>query len=59
MVAAVSNALSHAVGKRFYHYPVTPQKIKEALSQTASSVVSGEAMREQPCDATCQHTGLA
>lgn len=47
MVAAVSNALSHAVGKRFYHYPVTPQKIKEALSQTASSVVSGEALREQ------------
>lgn len=52
MVAAVSNALSHAVGKRFYHYPVTPQKIKEALSQTASSVVSGEALREQQAQAT-------
>jgi len=33
VVAAVSNAVSHAVGKRFYHYPITPQKIKDALEQ--------------------------
>ncbi|WP_206611640.1 xanthine dehydrogenase family protein molybdopterin-binding subunit [Bordetella avium] len=32
VVAAVSNAISHAVGKRFYHYPITPQKIQVALA---------------------------
>ena len=32
IVAAVSNAVTHAIGKRFYHYPITPEKIKEALS---------------------------
>ena len=34
MVAAVSNAVAHALGQRFYHYPITPQKIKEALHGT-------------------------
>ena len=33
VVAAISNALAHATGQRFYQYPITPQKIKEALAQ--------------------------
>lgn len=32
VVAAISNAVTDAIGKRFYHYPITPEKIKEALA---------------------------
>lgn len=32
VVAAISNAVTHAVGKRFYEYPITPEKIKAALA---------------------------
>src|SRR5690625_3173213 len=32
IVAAVSHGVPPATGKRFYHYPITPEKIKEALS---------------------------
>ncbi len=32
IVPAISNAITHAVGKRFYSYPVTAEKIKRALS---------------------------
>ena len=31
VVAAIGNAVTHAVGKRFYRLPVTPEKIKKAL----------------------------
>ncbi|MCX5591855.1 xanthine dehydrogenase family protein molybdopterin-binding subunit [Alcaligenes endophyticus] len=31
IVAAISNAITHAVGKRFYDFPITPAKIKKAL----------------------------
>ena len=32
IVAAISNAVTHAVGKRFYELPITPEKIKAALT---------------------------
>ncbi len=32
IVAAIVNGLHHAIGKRFYDLPVTPQKIREALA---------------------------
>lgn len=32
IVAATGNAVAHAVGKRFYRLPVTPEKIKNALA---------------------------
>jgi CO/xanthine dehydrogenase Mo-binding subunit len=32
VVAATGNAITHAIGKRFYRLPVTPDKIKKALS---------------------------
>ncbi|MGG4774576.1 xanthine dehydrogenase family protein molybdopterin-binding subunit [Paenalcaligenes sp. Me52] len=32
VVAAISNAITHAVDKRFYEFPITPKKIKEALA---------------------------
>lgn len=31
IIAAISNATTHAIGKRFYKFPITPEKIKEAL----------------------------
>lgn len=31
IVAAISNAITHAIDKRFYEFPITPEKIKEAL----------------------------
>lgn len=31
IIAAVSNAITHAINKRFYEFPITPDKIKEAL----------------------------
>ncbi|MDD3757890.1 MAG: molybdopterin-dependent oxidoreductase [Advenella sp.] len=31
IVAAISNAITHAIDKRFYEFPITPDKIKEAL----------------------------
>ncbi|PBC04193.1 molybdopterin cofactor-binding domain-containing protein [Mesorhizobium sp. WSM3860] len=31
IVPAVANALNHAIGKRFYQTPITPEKILEAL----------------------------
>ncbi|MDD4702629.1 MAG: molybdopterin-dependent oxidoreductase, partial [Desulfovibrio sp.] len=33
VVAATVNAITHAIGKRFYELPVTPEKIKKALGQ--------------------------
>lgn len=33
IVAATVNAITHAIGKRFYELPVTPEKIKKALAQ--------------------------
>lgn len=32
VVAAISNAVTHATGKRFYRLPVTPEKVKSALA---------------------------
>lgn len=32
VVAATGNAVTHAIGKRFYRLPVTPEKIKKALA---------------------------
>lgn len=32
VVAATGNAITHAIGKRFYRLPVTPDKIKKALT---------------------------
>lgn len=32
IIAATGNAITHAIGKRFYTLPVTPEKIKKALS---------------------------
>ncbi|MGU9944853.1 molybdopterin cofactor-binding domain-containing protein [Bordetella avium] len=32
VVAATGNAITHAIGKRFYRLPVTPDKIKRALT---------------------------
>ncbi|WP_343314846.1 molybdopterin cofactor-binding domain-containing protein [Brucella sp. BE17] len=32
IIAAIGNAIAHAIGKRFYEYPITPEKIKEALA---------------------------
>ncbi|MGG4603756.1 xanthine dehydrogenase family protein molybdopterin-binding subunit [Paenalcaligenes sp. Me131] len=32
VVAAISNAITHAVDKRFYEFPITPKKIKAALA---------------------------
>lgn len=32
VVAAISNAITHAVDKRFYEFPITAKKIKEALA---------------------------
>jgi CO/xanthine dehydrogenase Mo-binding subunit len=31
IVPAVANAVSHAIGKRFYELPITPEKIRKAL----------------------------
>jgi len=33
VVAATGNAITHATGKRFYHLPMTPDKIKQALGE--------------------------
>lgn len=32
IVPAVANAVAHAIGKRFYDLPITPEKIREALA---------------------------
>ncbi|MVW70838.1 xanthine dehydrogenase family protein molybdopterin-binding subunit [Bordetella sp. 15P40C-2] len=32
VVAAIGNAITHATGQRFYHLPVTPTKIKKAMT---------------------------
>ena len=32
ILPATSNAITHATGKRFYEFPITPEKIKRALS---------------------------
>ncbi|WP_332695498.1 xanthine dehydrogenase family protein molybdopterin-binding subunit [Bosea sp. (in: a-proteobacteria)] len=32
VVPAIANAITHAIGKRFYDLPITPEKIREALS---------------------------
>jgi CO/xanthine dehydrogenase Mo-binding subunit len=32
IVPAVANAIAHAIGKRFYELPITPEKIREALA---------------------------
>lgn len=32
VVSAISNAVAHAIGKRFYELPITAEKIKEALA---------------------------
>ena len=32
ILPATSSALTHATGKRFYEFPITPEKIKKALS---------------------------
>jgi CO/xanthine dehydrogenase Mo-binding subunit len=32
VVHAIANAVHHAIGKRFYEFPITPEKIRSALS---------------------------
>jgi CO/xanthine dehydrogenase Mo-binding subunit len=32
VVPAIANAVTHAIGKRFHDLPITPEKIREALS---------------------------
>lgn len=32
ILPATSNAITHAIGKRFYEFPITPDKIKRALA---------------------------
>jgi len=32
IIAATGNAITHAIGKRFYQLPVTPEKIRKALA---------------------------
>ena len=32
VVPAIANAVTHAIGKRFYQLPITSEKIREALS---------------------------
>jgi CO/xanthine dehydrogenase Mo-binding subunit len=32
VVPAIANAVHHAIGKRFYEFPITPEKIRSALS---------------------------
>lgn len=32
VVPAIANAVTHAIGKRFYDLPITPEKVREALS---------------------------
>ena len=32
IVPAIANAIAHAIGKRFYELPITPEKILKALS---------------------------
>lgn len=32
IVAATSNAITHAIGKRFYDFPITPKKVTQALT---------------------------
>lgn len=32
VVPAIVNAVAHAIGKRFYSLPITPEKIREALA---------------------------
>jgi CO/xanthine dehydrogenase Mo-binding subunit len=32
VVPAIANAVHHAIGKRFYEFPITPEKIKAALA---------------------------
>lgn len=32
VIAGIGNAVTHAIGKRFYHFPITPDKIRKALS---------------------------
>jgi CO/xanthine dehydrogenase Mo-binding subunit len=32
IVPAIANAVAHAIGKRFYELPITPEKVLEALS---------------------------
>ena len=32
VVPAIANAVHHAIGKRFYEFPITPDKIRAALS---------------------------
>ncbi len=33
IIPAIGNAIAHATGKRFYEFPITPEKIKQALTQ--------------------------
>lgn len=32
VVPAITNAVAHAIGKRFYSLPITPEKVREALA---------------------------
>lgn len=32
IIPGIANAVAHAIGKRFYRFPITPEKIKKALS---------------------------
>jgi CO/xanthine dehydrogenase Mo-binding subunit len=32
VVPALANAIAHAIGKRFYDLPITPEKIRGALA---------------------------
>jgi len=31
IIPAIGNAIAHATGKRFYEFPITPEKIKQQL----------------------------
>jgi CO/xanthine dehydrogenase Mo-binding subunit len=32
IVPAIANAIAHAIGKRFYELPITPDKVLKVLS---------------------------
>jgi CO/xanthine dehydrogenase Mo-binding subunit len=32
IIPAIANAVTHAIGKRFYEFPITPAKIRGARS---------------------------
>lgn len=32
VIPGIANAVAHAIGTRFYHFPLTPEKIRKALS---------------------------